>query len=96
MANKLYEETHIQAIANAIREKKGSTETYKVSEMAAAVRALQTGSREEKQAKTVTPTTVEQVVLPDNGFTCLSQVTVKAIPYVENANSAGGTTVIIG
>ena len=96
MANKLYEETHIQAIASAIREKNGGTDTYKISEMAEAVRSLQIGSGEEKQAKTVTPTTVEQVILPDAGFTCLSQVTVKAIPYVERANSAGGTTVTIG
>lgn len=48
------------------------------------------------QAKTVTPSTSEQVVLPDSGYNCLSQVTVAAIPYVESDNSAGGTTVIIG
>jgi hypothetical protein len=48
------------------------------------------------QAKEVTPTTEEQVVLPDSQYNCLSQVTVKAIPYVENANSAGGKTVTIG
>lgn len=48
------------------------------------------------QAKTVTPTTTSQNVLPDEGFNYLSQVTVAAIPYVENDNSAGGTTVTIG
>ena len=51
---------------------------------------------EEKQAKTVTPTKEEQVVLPDDGFTCLSQVTVKAIPYTTTDNDAGGVTVTIG
>ena len=45
--------------------------------------------------KTVTPTKNQQVITPDEGFTCLSQVTVKAIPYVESANSYG-TTVTIG
>ena len=35
--NKLYEETDIQNIANAIREKTKSTDTFKVSEMANAV-----------------------------------------------------------
>lgn len=35
--NKLYEETDIQAIADGIRKLTGGTETYKVSEMAAAV-----------------------------------------------------------
>lgn len=48
------------------------------------------------QAKTVTPSTEEQVVTADEGYNCLSQVTVKAIPYVESPNSAGGITVTIG
>lgn len=48
------------------------------------------------QAKEVTPTTEEQVVLPDEGYTHLSQVTVKGIPYEETENSAGGITVKIG
>lgn len=96
MANKLYEESSVQAIAQAIREKNGGNSTYKVSEMAEAVRTLQIGSSEVKQSKSVTPTTTQQVVLPDNGFTCLSQVTVAAIPYEESSNSAGGTTVTIG
>ena len=48
------------------------------------------------QAKEATPTTEDQVVLPDSGYTHLSQVTVKAIPYVESDNSAGGKTVTIG
>lgn len=48
------------------------------------------------QAKTVTPTTAVQNILPDDGYNYLSQVTVNAIPYVESDNSAGGTTVTIG
>ena len=32
------------------------------------------------QAKEVTPSTTEQVILPDSGYTHLSQITVKAIP----------------
>ena len=48
------------------------------------------------QSKTVTPSTVSQTVLPDDGYTHLSQVTVNAIPYVESDNSAGGKTVTIG
>ena len=51
---------------------------------------------EKAQEKTVTPSTVDQTVVPDTGFTCLSSVTVKAIPYVENDNAAGGKTVTIG
>ena len=48
------------------------------------------------QAKTVTPSNVQQVVTPDDGYNCLSQVTVGAIPYAESPNSAGGITVTIG
>lgn len=44
--NKLYEETDIQNIANAIREKAGTTDTFKVSEMAEAVANIQTDSVE--------------------------------------------------
>lgn len=40
---KLYEETDVQAVADAIREKNGSTDTYKVSEMAQAVKDIPTG-----------------------------------------------------
>lgn len=43
MAQKLYEETNIRSIADAIRAKNGSTDTYKTSEMAAAISAITTG-----------------------------------------------------
>lgn len=48
------------------------------------------------QSKEVTPTTAEQTVMPDEGYNCLSQVKVAAIPYAESENSAGGITVTIG
>lgn len=51
---------------------------------------------EKAQEKTVTPSTVAQTVVPDTGYTCLSSVTVLAIPYKEADNSAGGKTVTIG
>lgn len=40
MANKLYEEASVQAIANAIRAKNGTTTKYKIAEMAGAVQAI--------------------------------------------------------
>lgn len=43
MAQKLYEESNIQAIADAIRAKNGLTDTYKTSEMADAIEAIPTG-----------------------------------------------------
>lgn len=40
--NKLYEETDIQNIANAIREKAGTADTFKVSEMANVISNIKT------------------------------------------------------
>lgn len=42
--NKLYEETDIQNIANAIREKAGTADTFKVSEMANAISNIKTNN----------------------------------------------------
>lgn len=61
------------------------------------VEGTMSGSENSKpQAKSVTPSAEEQIVLPDEAYNCLSQVTVAAIPYVETENAAGGTTVTIG
>ena len=60
------------------------------------VTGTMSGSEDVKaQAKTATPATTAQTVLPDTGYNYLSQVTVAAIPYVESDNSAGGVTVTI-
>lgn len=50
------------------------------------------------QAKTATPKTTAQTILPDSAqrFNYLSQVTVNAIPYNESDNPQGGLTVTIG
>jgi len=48
------------------------------------------------QAKSATPTFASQVIAPDTGYNCLSQVTVAAITVTYSANSAGGNTVTIG
>jgi len=61
------------------------------------VEGTMSGTEDAKpQAKTVTPSADEQVILPDEGYNYLSQVTVVSIPYEVTENAAGGTTVTIG
>lgn len=55
-----------------------------------------TGEGVTAQAKTATPYTTQQVILPDSNYDYLSQVTVNAIAYEETDNAAGGKTVTIG
>ena len=45
MAKKLYEESSVQDIANAIREKTGGAETYKIAQMGGAVRGIKGGAK---------------------------------------------------
>ena len=60
------------------------------------VKGTMTGSEsEKKQSRSVKPTVNGFDVLPEDGYTCLSQVTVEPIPYTESDNSAGGVTVTI-
>ena len=56
---------------------------------------LEPSSAIKVDAKTVTPKTTQQTILPDEGYDYLAQVTVNPIPYVETDNSAGGKTVTI-
>lgn len=84
MAKKLYEETSVQAIANAIRAKNGEATTYKIGEMGAAVRAL-SGSE-----------TIEWHQCPEEVRNYLSNVTYDPGDYVTSqiANYAPATAVV--
>lgn len=63
MAQKLYEESNIQAIANAIRSKNGETTSYKVSEMANAIKSISSGGSSESGG--ITPS--GEIAITENG-----------------------------
>lgn len=48
------------------------------------------------QAKNVTPSFTQQEILPDDGYNCLSSVTVAAIPVSYTDNEQGGQTMKVG
>lgn len=60
MALKLYNDTDVTAIANAIRKKNGSSDKYKVADMAPAISAL---SPSEKIAHAAIPSYVKEEAL---------------------------------
>lgn len=77
MSKKLYEESNIQNIADAIRNKLSSTKAFLVSEMSGAIDSIITPIL---QTKSITE---NGSFIPDEGFNGLSQVFVN-VPVVAN------------
>ena len=68
-------------IANAIRGKNGSSNTYKPEQMAGAINAIPSGTPINNQDKTVTPSESTQIITKDdNTYTGLGTVTINPIP----------------
>lgn len=66
-------------IADAIRGKNGSSNTYTPAQMPAAITAIPTGGGGTYQTKTVSPSESSTDVTPDSGYDALSKVTINAI-----------------
>lgn len=79
MAKVLVTESNLQNIADSIRIKNGSSNTYTPAEMAMAIQSIPTGSTINNQDKTVSPTESKQYITADTGYTGLGTVTVNAI-----------------
>lgn len=85
MAKKLYDETSVQNIANAIREKNGSTSTYTIGEMSQAINDLNTTGGTDISLN-ITGATVGQTVK-------ISAVDANGVPTAwEPVDMAGGSS----
>ena len=87
MAKKLYEESNIQAIADAIRSKNGTTDTYKVSEMAGAIGAIEAGVADPRVKeiieRTITEISDDSITkLGDYAFSYCQQLKTVTFPNV--------------
>lgn len=81
MADVIINDIYLSAIADAIRAKLGTESTYTPPNMASAIRSISGGgSSGSYRAKTVDPSTSQQIVNPDTGYDALSSVTVNAMP----------------
>lgn len=82
MSKVLITDTHLSDIADAIRNKNGSTTTYTPGQMAAAINAIPTGGGGGSvtlQDKTYTPSETGATITYDNGYDGLRKVTVAGI-----------------
>lgn len=86
MAKRLYEEANIQDIADAIREKNGLSVSYKVSQMAAAIRALSIGGGSSEVSETV--------IFPPTGSWTFSKVLEASNSYTMGSCDFSGDTFV--
>ena len=96
MSKKLYEESDVQAIADAIREKNGLTDTYTVSQMAAAISAIETGGGGLPEGMAMgtfqcTPTNMAKEVSIEHG---LGAVPKCVIAFIDSGNPDQNGTVL--
>lgn len=81
MANVLVRESSLESIANAIREKNGTENTYKPGQMADAIKAISGGG--------ITPTGTKQISITENGTTTEDVTNYANVEITVNVPSSG-------
>lgn len=99
MAKKLYEESSVRAIADAIRAKNGSTDTYKIAEMPTAISAIPTGGSGDSQEDAIIQRTISGAYSNDrittvgkNAFFACLQLKSVDFPNVTSVNDNAFTS----
>ena len=82
MANVLVRESSLQGIADAIRAKNGTQNTYKPDEMPDAIEAISGGG--------ITPTGTKQISITENGTTTQDVTNYASAEITVNVESSGG------
>lgn len=82
MANVLVEESSLQDIADAIRMKNGTQNTYKPGQMGSAIEAIPTGA---------TPTGTKQITITENGTTTEDVSAYANTEITVNVSGGGGS-----
>ncbi len=99
MAKVVVSETYLSDIADAIRAKNGTANTYTPAQMAGAISAISGGSSPNLQAKTnISPIASNQTIQADSGYDGLSSVQINAV-VLSNllaTNIKNGVTVKVG
>ena len=93
MAKVLISDQYLEDIANAIRNKNGSQNTYTPAQMASAITAISGGSAPILQNKTITPSASQQIITADNGYDGLGSVTINGDTNLISCNILAGVNI---